>query len=142
MCFQFFLYCTSGNCLSKGSLQLLPYSVFTSCNPENKRTYSAQVRRYCVLLKKIITHYTEIIFLSKNLIFFYILKIFFTMLHLKIFLKYWIILYIFRISLCVTSPLKTPILKTSANGSLVHNVFKSIKTWPRHNWNVYFRIRE
>ena len=26
------------------------------------------------------------------------------MLHLKIFLKYWIILYIFRISLCVTSP--------------------------------------
>ena len=50
-------------------------------------------------------HYTEIIFLSKNVIFLYILKIFFTMLHLKIFLEYWIILYIFRISLCVTSPL-------------------------------------
>ena len=41
-------------------------------------------------------------FFSKNVIFFYILKIFFTMLHLKI-LK---ILYIFRISLCVTSPLE------------------------------------
>ena len=38
--------------------------------------------------------------------FFYISKIFFTMLHLKIFLKYWIILYIFRISLFVTSPLE------------------------------------
>ena len=56
-------------------------------------------------------HYTEIIFLSKSVIFryiskifFHILKIFFTMLHQKIFLKYWIILYIFRISLYVTSP--------------------------------------
>ena len=55
-------------------------------------------------------HYTEIIFLSKNLIFWYILKIFFTILHLKIILEYWIILYIFRISLCVTSPLETPFL--------------------------------
>ena len=43
-------------------------------------------------------------FLSKNVIFLYILKIFFTMLQMKIFLKYWIILYIFRISLCITSP--------------------------------------
>ena len=33
-------------------------------------------------------HYTEIIFLSKNVIILYILKIFFTMLHLRIFLKY------------------------------------------------------
>ena len=39
------------------------------------------------------------------MIFLYILKIFFTMLHEQIFLKYWLILYIFRISLCVTSPL-------------------------------------
>ena len=46
-------------------------------------------------------HYTEIIFLSKNVtflyilkIFFCILKIFFTMLQMKIFLKYWVILYI------------------------------------------------
>ena len=39
------------------------------------------------------------------MIFWYIVKIFFTMLHLKkIFLEYWIILYIFRILLCVTSP--------------------------------------
>ena len=33
-------------------------------------------------------HYTEIIFLSKNVIFSYILKIFFTMLHLRIGLEY------------------------------------------------------
>ena len=39
----------------KSSLQLIPLSVFTSCNPENKRTYFAQVRRYCLLLKKIIS---------------------------------------------------------------------------------------
>ena len=38
------------------------------------------------------------------MIFLYILKIFFAMLHLKIFIEYWIILYIFRISLRVTSP--------------------------------------
>ena len=44
---------------------------------------------------------------SKNVIFIHILKMFFTMLHLIIFLEYWIILYIFRISLCVTSPLKS-----------------------------------
>ena len=55
-------------------------------------------------------YYTEIIFLSKNVTFLYILKIFFTMLHLKIFLEYWIILHIFRILLCVTSPLETPFL--------------------------------
>ena len=48
-------------------------------------------------------HYTEIIFLSKNVIILYILKIFFTMLHLKMFLKFRRILYIFRISFCVTS---------------------------------------
>ena len=49
-------------------------------------------------------HYTEIIILSKNMIFLYISKIFFTMLHLKMSLEYWIILHIFGISLCVTSP--------------------------------------
>ena len=37
------------------------------------------------------------------MVFLYISKLFFTMLHLKIFLEYWIISYIFRIS-CVTSP--------------------------------------
>ena len=45
------------------------------------------------------------VFLSKNVIFLYILKVFFTMLQLKIFQEYRIILYIFGTSLCVTSPL-------------------------------------
>ena len=119
--FSLFLYCASAHFLSKSSLQLMLISVFTSWNSGNTRTYSAQVRLYCVLLIKIISvqwvksnqfdfiHYTEIIFLSTNVIFLYNLKIFCTMLHLKIFLKYWIILYIFWISLCVTSPLPLPI---------------------------------
>ena len=34
------------------SLQLILLSVFTSCNSENKRIYSGQVRLHCVLLKK------------------------------------------------------------------------------------------
>ena len=86
---------------------------------------------HCVLLKKKISvswiksnwfdfiHYTEIIFLRKNVIFlyifkifFYILKIFFTMLHLKIFLKYWIILYIFRNIVVFNKPLRTPFYRT------------------------------
>ena len=71
-------------------------SVFTSWNSKNKRAYSAQ--------SEALLCFTEIIFLSKNVIFLYILKILFIMLHLKIFLEYWRILYIFRISLCVTSP--------------------------------------
>ena len=50
--FPLFLYCTSGHCLSKSSLQLMLASVFTLWNSENKRTYSAQVRLHCVLLKK------------------------------------------------------------------------------------------
>ena len=82
---------------------------------QETKKHSPQAR-LCVLLKKKkkfclmksnqfdFIHYTEIIFLSKNVIILYILKIFFTMLHLRIFLKYWRILYIFRISLCVTSP--------------------------------------
>ena len=37
------------------SLQLILLSVFTSWNSENKRTYTAQVRLHCVLLKKIIS---------------------------------------------------------------------------------------
>ena len=87
--FPLFIYCTSGHCLSKSSLQLMLVSAFTSWNSRNKRTYFAQVRLYCVLLKKKTTsvwwvksnwfdfiHYTEIIFLSKNVIFLYILKFF------------------------------------------------------------------
>ena len=52
MCFHFFFYCTSWHCLSESSLQLMFFSAFTSCNSENKITYSAQVRLHCVLLKK------------------------------------------------------------------------------------------
>ena len=55
-------------------------SVFTSWNSKNKRAYSAQ--------SETLLCFTEIIFLSKNVIFLYILKILFTMLHLKIFLEY------------------------------------------------------
>ena len=51
------------------------------------RKYSAQARLHCVFYCDFI-HYTEINFLSKNVIFLYILKIFFTILHLKIFLEY------------------------------------------------------
>ena len=56
----------------------------------------------------------------------YISKVFFTMLHLKIFLKYWIILYIFRISLCVTSPVcyfltKVRISSLCLNSVLIQN---------------------
>ena len=54
---------------------------------------------FCVMNK------IKLVFWVKNLIFSCILKIFFTMWHLKIILEYWIILYIFRILLCVTSPL-------------------------------------
>ena len=143
--FPLFIYCTSGHCLSKSSLQLMLVSAFTSWNSRNKRTYFAQVRLYCVLLKKKTTsvwwvksnwfdfiHYTEIIFLSKNVIFLYILKIFFTMLHLKIFLEYWIILYIFRISLCVTSPLK---MLTNINPG---NMRKSLVKWVYVNRHLYW----
>ena len=53
--FPLFLYCTSGHCLSKCSLQLMLASVFSSWNSVNKRTCSAKVRRDCDLLKKIIS---------------------------------------------------------------------------------------
>ena len=53
--FPIFLYCASRHYLSKSSLQLMFVSVFTSWNSENKKTYSAQVRLYCVLFKKIIS---------------------------------------------------------------------------------------
>ena len=45
-------------------------------------------------------YYIEIIFLSKNVTFLYILKIFFTMLHLKIFLEYWVTVYFQNIVVC------------------------------------------
>ena len=54
--FPLFLDCASGHYLSKSSLQLMLASVFISWNSGNKRTYSAQVRLSCVLLKKIFLH--------------------------------------------------------------------------------------
>ena len=61
-------------------------------------------------------------FLSKNVISLYIFKFFFIMLKLKISLEYWIILYIFRISLCVTSPLHLPLV--------VEKYAKFTRVWP------------
>ena len=119
MYFHFFLYCTNGHFLL---LFVLRHAIQKT---KKHILHKWGVRLHCVLLRKIIyvywinsdwfdfIHYAEIIFLSKNVIFlyilkrfFYILKIFFAMLHLKIFLKYWIIMYIFRISLCITSLLQ------------------------------------
>ena len=51
------LYCTSGYCLSKSSLQLMLVSVFTLWISQNKITYSAQVRQntqknnFCIMNK-------------------------------------------------------------------------------------------
>ena len=50
---------------------------------------------FCIMIK--IKHYTEITFSSKNVIFLYISKIFFTLLHLKYF---WKILYSQNIVVC------------------------------------------
>ena len=55
-------------------------------------------------------------FLSKNMLFLYILKMFFTMLYLKMFLEYWIILYIFRISLCVMCTRRSSSLEKDIKG--------------------------
>ena len=60
-----------------------------------------QKNNFCIMNK---IKLAETIFLSKNVNILYILKNFFTMLHLQMFLKYWIILYIFRISLCIMTP--------------------------------------
>ena len=145
------MYCTSGHCLSKSSLQLMLVSVFTSWNLGNKRTYFAQVGLHCVLLKKIISvqwinsnwfdfiHYADFFFfffLSKNAIFSYILEIFFAMLHLKIFLEYWIIVYIFRISLCVTSPLEF-ISHHTEEMLYVNTNFMGNQSWSR---NKHFHL--
>ena len=56
-------------------------SVFTSWNSGNKRTTNEKTGFILFIIRKLF-------FLSKNVIFFYIFKIFFTMLHLKIFLKH------------------------------------------------------
>ena len=62
---------------------------------------------FCIMNKiKLVWFYSlhRNYFSEKNCNLFIYFKICFTMLHLKIFLEYWIILYIFRKSLCVTSP--------------------------------------
>ena len=99
MCCHFFYTVQVGNIYQK----LMLASVFKSWNSENKRTYSAQVRLHCHLLKKnflsneLVWFYSlyRNCFLRKNMIFLYKLKIFFAILHLKIFLEYWIILYVY-----------------------------------------------
>ena len=66
-----------------------------------------QKYNFCIMNKiKLVWFYSlyRNYLLSKNVIFLCILKIFFAMLYLKIFLEYWMIMYIIRISLCVTSP--------------------------------------
>ena len=124
--FPLFLYCASGHCLSKSLWQLMLASVFTSWNSENKIKFSAQVRLYFDLLKKKLVWFYSLyrffFFLSKNVISLYIFKFFFIMLNLKISLEYWIILYIFRISLCVTSPLHLPLV--------VEKYAKFTRVWP------------
>ena len=63
-----------------------------------------QKNNFCIMNKiKLIWFYSlyRNYFFSKNVIFLHILKIIFTMLRLKIFLEYWIILCISRKLLCV-----------------------------------------
>ena len=58
MCFHLFCTVQVDTVYQKSSLQLMKQklaSVFMSWNLENKRTYSAQVRLHCDLLKKIIS---------------------------------------------------------------------------------------
>ena len=84
--FPLFLYCTSGHCLSKSSLQLMLVSLFTLWNSENKRTYSAKVRLHPVLPPKtglILFIIQKLFFWVKTWSFDSILKIFFIMLTLE-----------------------------------------------------------
>ena len=66
-----------------------------------------QKSNFCLMNKiKLVwfySSYRNYFFVSKCDLFIYFENIF-AMLHLKIFREYWIILYIFRILLCVTSP--------------------------------------
>ena len=106
MCFHV-LYTVQVDTVSQKALYISGLSLFLRYGIQKTKKHILHKWGFIVLYSKEILYlcFTQIIFWSKNLIFLYILKIFFTMLHLKIFLEYWIILYIFRISLCVTSPL-------------------------------------
>ena len=71
-----------------------------------------QKNNFCIMNKiKLIWFYSlyRNYFFNKNVIFLHILKIIFTMLRLKIFLEYWIILCISRKLLCVKGSLHTTI---------------------------------
>ena len=63
-----------------------------------------QKNNFCIMNKiKLVWFYSlyrNLFFLIKNVIFLYILKIFFTMLHLKIFLEYWVTVYFQNIVVC------------------------------------------
>ena len=108
-----FLHCTSRQFLSKSSLQLMHASVFCVMKFRKQNNifctskaslWFTQKNNFCIMNKiKLIWFYSlyRNYFFSKNVIFLHILKIIFTMLRLKIFLEYWIILCISRKLLCV-----------------------------------------
>ena len=102
----------------KSSLQLLQSlghgiqkkkSIF--CTSEALLCFT-QKNNFCIMNKiKLVWFYSlyRNYFFSKNVIFLHILKIIFTMLRLKIFLEYWIILCISRKLLCVKGSLHATI---------------------------------
>ena len=116
-----FLHCTSRQFLSKSSLQLMHASVFCVMKFRKQNNifctskaslWFTQKNNFCIMNKiKLIWFYSlyRNYFFSKNVIFLHILKIIFTMLRLKIFLEYWIILCISRKLLCVKGSLHATI---------------------------------
>ena len=114
--------------ISKGDNKVAYYSIINDLRLTDKEDF----RKYCFCTVQVDTVYQKVLYnwclvlffrhgiqktkehilhkwgfiMFENVISLDIVKIFFTMLHLKIFLEYWIILHIFRISLCVTSPLE------------------------------------
>ena len=101
MCFHLFYTEQVGTVYQK----VLYNSCLSCCTNEASLCFT-QKNNFCIMNKikvvRFIIH--KLFFLSKNVIFLYISKIFFPTLHLKIFSEYWIILYIFKILLCVASP--------------------------------------
>ena len=107
--FPLILYCTGGHCLSKKffttheteacfCFYVMEFrkqkNIF--CTSEASLWFT-QKNNFCIMNNQTgiiklawFIHYSEINFLSINIIFLYILKIFFTMVHLRIFLEYWI----------------------------------------------------
>ena len=104
--FPLILYCTDGHCLSKKFFTTYACFCFyvmefrkqknIFCTSEASLWFT-QKNNFCIMNNQTgiiklawFIHYSEINFLSINIIFLYILKIFFTMVHLRIFLEYWI----------------------------------------------------